>query len=126
MVDQEQSETFDRTIKLPIESTITNIDFPEPSASNLIGWNSAGDNLQNYPIVADVLIRGTFSNASLTAGTLTITHNFGLNPPYTVSTIITKNTGERISPDYTCYANTVIVDLSPWGTLTGTWGYEVV
>ncbi len=47
MVEQEQAETFDRTIKFPIESTTKDIDFPEPAASKLIGWNSVADGLEN-------------------------------------------------------------------------------
>jgi hypothetical protein len=126
MVEQEQSETFDRTIKFPVESTTTGIDFPEPAANNLVGWNSAGTNLQNYPLLDDAVLRGTFSNANLTTGTLVITHNRGLAAPYTVMVIIVKNTGEKINPSYTCYVNTVVVNLLPWGTLTGTWGYVVI
>jgi hypothetical protein len=71
-------------------------------------------------------LRGTFTNVNLTAGSLTITHNLALSVPFTIKVTITKNTGEVISPDYTCYTNTVVVNLLPWGTLTGTWGYEVV
>lgn len=126
MVDQEQSETFDRTVKFPVESTTTDIDFPEPSASHVIGWNALGTNLENLSITDSVLIRGTFTNANLTTGNLTITHNRALSSPFTVLVIIVKNTGEKIVPEYTCYTNTVVVNLLPWGTLTGTWGYIVL
>ena len=70
--------------------------------------------------------RGTFVNADLASGFLTITHNKGLSAPYTVALFVNKNTGEKINPPYVCYANTVVVDLNLWGTLTGTWGYVVI
>lgn len=70
-------------------------------------------------------VRGTFVNADLAAGYLTITHNKNLSAPYPVLVTIIKNTGVKINPDYICYANTVVVDLRLWGTLTGTWGYII-
>jgi len=126
MVDQEQTEILDRCIKFPVESTTKDIDLPEPVAANLIGWNAVGDGLKNYPLLDDSVIRGTFTNANLTSGYLTITHSRGLTPPYTVWVVIVKNTGEKINTGYVCYTNTVVVDLRAWGTLTGTWGYIVI
>ena len=71
-------------------------------------------------------VRGTFVNADLASGFLTITHNKALSAPYTVALFVNKNTGEKINPPYICYTNTVVVDLNLWGTLTGTWGYVVI
>jgi hypothetical protein len=71
-------------------------------------------------------VRGTFVNADLAAGYLTITHSKNLPAPYSAAVTVFKNTGVKINPDYVCYANTVVVDLRLWGTLTGTWGYIVI
>lgn len=48
LVEQELKETMDRTITFPITSPTTGIEFPEPEAENVIGWDSAGVALRNY------------------------------------------------------------------------------
>jgi len=69
-------------------------------------------------------IRGTFVDGDLTTGVLTITHNLGLSAPYPMSITIFDNTGLMIVPDdVTGSTNSHDVDLSSFGTLTGTWGY---
>jgi len=50
MVDQEQSETFNRCVKLPIESAYTDIILPEPETGKALKWNNAGDNLENSEV----------------------------------------------------------------------------
>lgn len=68
--------------------------------------------------------RGTFTNASLTAGVLTITHNLGLTTPFTMHVTVADNSQEVIIPDkVTFLTNTITVDLSSYGTITGTWGF---
>lgn len=47
MVDQQQQEELDRTVKFSEGSTSSNINFPEPSATKIIGWNDAGTALEN-------------------------------------------------------------------------------
>jgi hypothetical protein len=70
---------------------------------------------------------GTFTNASLTAGVLTINHTLGLSAPYAVSVSIFDNNAKQIIPDeVTGSANSVAVDLTSYGTLTGTWGYRYI
>ena len=71
--------------------------------------------------------RGTFTNSDLTGGVLTITHDKGLGAPYSVLIQIFTNEGKIIIPDeVTGLANTVRVDLTSWGAITGTWGYIYV
>jgi hypothetical protein len=70
--------------------------------------------------------RGTFDNGDLASGILTITHNLDLDAPYTMILILVKNTGVKFSPDYVCAANTITVDLSLWGVISGTWGYILI
>ncbi len=78
------------------------------------------------------LTRATFTNASLTAGVLTITHSAGLSAPYTVMVTIFDNNNQQIIPDsITGATNTVAVDLSSYvtaggGSITGTWGYGYI
>jgi hypothetical protein len=70
---------------------------------------------------------GTFDNGDLTAGVLTITHTLGLSAPYAVNLAVFDNTGKQILPDeVTGSANSVAVDLSSYGALTGTWGYRYI
>ena len=67
---------------------------------------------------------GTFTNASLTAGVLTITHNKGLSAPYTLMLKIFDNNSKEVYADVvTGLTNTITVDFTSYGTLTGTWGY---
>jgi len=70
---------------------------------------------------------GTFTNASLTAGVLTINHTLGLSAPYTLIVSIFDNAGKQIIPDeVTGSANSVAIDLTSYGVLTGTWGYRYI
>jgi len=72
-------------------------------------------------------IRGTFVNGDLVAGKLTVTHNFGLTAPYVVSVLIFNNSNEQIVPDGVVGAtNSVEIDLTSYGSLTGTYGYLVI
>jgi len=128
MVDQEQTETFDRSVKLPIESLYTDIFLPEPEAGKILAWdgNKTLSNIAITGITSEGVIRGTFTNANLSSGTLTIQHNKALTAPYGVLLEVFKNTGERIRPSIMCYANSVVVTLTPWGTLSGIWGYILI
>lgn len=68
--------------------------------------------------------RGTFTNANLSSGKLTITHNKGLSAPYTILIQIYDNNGKMILPDeITGSTNSVEIDLSSFGSISGTWGY---
>lgn len=71
------------------------------------------------------VVRGTFTNASLSAGVLTITHNAALASPYSPLVQIFNNSGVQIVPDQvnTLAANSFKVDLTSYGTLSGTWSY---
>jgi hypothetical protein len=71
--------------------------------------------------------RGTFENADLVAGKLTITHNKNLSAPYSAFIMIFNNSGRQILPDeITGSANAAEIDLSSYGLITGTWGYIYV
>lgn len=48
MIDQQQQDEIDRSVKFSETSTTTGINMPEPEADRLIGWNDAGTQLQNY------------------------------------------------------------------------------
>lgn len=70
---------------------------------------------------------GTFTNGDLSSGVLTLTHNKALSAPYAISVRIFDNNAKEIIPDtITGLTNTVTIDLTSYGTLTGTWGYEYV
>jgi len=65
-------------LQLPVTSAPTNVQLPQPTASNIIGWNENGDNLENYPLeeLATSLAFATFrydtftGNGSITQFTL--------------------------------------------------------
>lgn len=44
---QETAEDTGRTLKLPITSDLSDVEVPEPESNKLIGWNAAGDGLEN-------------------------------------------------------------------------------
>ena len=68
--------------------------------------------------------RGTFVNGDLSTGVLTITHSLGLSTPYTLLLVVADNSQKQIIPDeVTFLTNTITVDLTSYGTLSGTWGY---
>jgi hypothetical protein len=70
-------------------------------------------------------IVSTFTNADLTDGVLTITHNLDLDAPYPINALIFDNNSKQVLPDsVTGLANSVEIDLSSYGTITGTWGYS--
>ena len=68
----------------------------------------------------------TFDNTSLSAGVLTVTHNFGHQ--YPGMPIVTDNSGKMIVPDEVTFttANAFTVDLSSFGAITGTWRVVVL
>ena len=66
----------------------------------------------------------TFTNADLTAGILSVTHSLGTK---LVSVTVYDNESKQITPEITLIdVNSLIVDLSPWGTITGTWSIIVI
>jgi hypothetical protein len=68
---------------------------------------------------------GSFTNASLTAGVLTITHDLDNQWP---NAVIYDNNNRRIQPDEITgtSGNVVTVDLTTYGTITGTWRFTVI
>ena len=90
------------------------------SDSKLYKLDSAGNEEQ----VGAAATRATFTNASLSAGKLTITHSKALAAPYSIIIAIFDNNYKQIIPDeVTGSTNSVVVDLSSYGTISGTWGY---
>jgi hypothetical protein len=97
--------------------------------SGVTGGNGSSgySGLSGYSGNPYVPVRATFTNASLTAGVLTITHNLALSAPYSIWVVIFDNTYKQVYPDeITGATNTVAIDLTSFGTLTGTWGYAYV
>lgn len=67
----------------------------------------------------------SFTNANLVSGILTVTHNLNVSHPVVV---IYDNNSNEISPDEIIYVsvNSIQVDLSSFGTLSGTWYVRVI
>lgn len=68
--------------------------------------------------------RLSFTNATLAAGVLTVTHNLG---QLTQQVTVSDENDEVIGPDLITFVdvNTLSVDLSSFGTITGTWNVVV-
>jgi hypothetical protein len=71
------------------------------------------------------IYRTSFTNATLSAGVLTLTHSLGQQ--YCQVTIY-DNSGKRVLPDEETATSTsaAAIDLTSYGTLTGTWNAVVV
>ena len=68
--------------------------------------------------------RGTFTNTDLVAGILTVTHSKALTAPYSLVISVFNNNAKMVIPDdVTGLTNTFKIDLTSFGTITGTWGY---
>lgn len=80
------------------------------------------EDITNKPVTA---YGQAFDNSDLTAGQITITH--GLNEQYCVVALYDNN-GNTVTPDEITAVdvNTLTVDLSSWGAITGTWYARVV
>ena len=52
MLVQQTDEKHSRTPKFAVTSSTSDITFPEPSADEVIGWNAAGDDLENKTLSA--------------------------------------------------------------------------
>lgn len=53
---QDLQEQVDRSVLLRVTANVTGIDVPAPSAGQVLGWNAAGDNLQNYTPNSDAYL----------------------------------------------------------------------
>lgn len=138
MRDQQLQEQIDRAVLQDSASTIT-VTMPAPEDGLALVWDGVDGTLANSNLTgatgatgaagadgADgtIAVSGTFTNADLSTGVLTVTHNLSLSAPYSVNIVMFDNTGAQVIPDsITGSANSVAVDLSSYGTLTGTWGY---
>jgi len=75
-------------------------------------------------LTGSVIVKGTFVNADLSTGVLTVTHNLGLSAPYTVMVEVFDNSGNKVHPDeITGLTNSFTIDLTSYGTIVGNWGY---
>jgi hypothetical protein len=65
----------------------------------------------------------SFVNADLSTGVLTVTHSQGLSAGYTAIVQIVNNSGAVVIPDQinTFATNSFKVDLTSYGTISGTW-----
>lgn len=82
------------------------------------------DGQLRYSGVGATAFRQTFTQANLTAGSLTVTHNLNRD---SVLVQVIDNLNDAILPDNLRFAaNTVTVDLASFGAITGTWRVVVV
>lgn len=143
LISQEREEEVSRTAKVPISSSITDVVLPSPLDGYALVWSGSGGKIINSNLIGPsgstgaagangatgpsgssaLLTRASFTNGSLSAGILTITHSLGLSAPYTIVIWFADNNGKQVYPDLTFLTNTIQADFSNFGTLSGTWGY---
>lgn len=69
MRDQQLKDALDRALVLPVTATTSGGVVPSPEADKLLGWNSAGDALENKDIPTGTAIYSSITNTK--AGTAT-------------------------------------------------------
>jgi len=76
-------------------------------------------------LVVPSFYRASFTNASLVSNALTVAHNLGQQ---FVQVMVTDNTNAIVQPDNIVMTNSsnTTVDLTSFGTLTGTWNVVVI
>ena len=67
MIAQMHDEELGRAVKLPITSTLENIDFPVPGASSFVRWNAAGTALETATITATGVATATLAGSTRAA-----------------------------------------------------------
>jgi len=113
--DQDLSGKADKVIGTGLNGHIAELD----SNGNL---KDSGKSVSGIPNI----IRGTFINSDLAGGMLSITHSLNLSAPYSVFVAIFDSTNNQILPDAVIgFANSVNIDLSSFGALSGTYGYLI-
>ena len=123
--DAETAQTAAEAAQTAAETAQTNAETAETNAE------TAETNAETAQAAAEAaaasvptFTRATFDNGDLSTGVLTVTHSLGLSAPYSVRIEIFDNNGNLIIPDeVTGATNSVAIDLTSYGTLTGTWGY---
>ncbi|RLE37648.1 hypothetical protein DRJ17_06090, partial [Candidatus Woesearchaeota archaeon] len=95
-----------------------------PGNSKYYGTNDSGTT-GFYDLPASTAFLGSFVDGDLSSGILTITHNLGTQY---VSVVIVDDNDKLVMPDDVIMTSTTVVtvDLSSYGTLTGTWRYLVL
>lgn len=70
------------------------------------------------------IVRGNFTNAGLTAGSIALTH--GLNQQFVLCQVFDEN-NQLVQPDNITMTSTTVatIDLSSFGTIAGTWNYII-
>jgi hypothetical protein len=76
---------------------------------------------------ATFLTTGTFTNTDLVSGTLPIVDTAGLSTPFQRYIMVYENTGKVLFPDDIVLAsNSWYLDLTSYGTISGTWGWAQI
>lgn len=76
MLSQQQQEEINRSLKLNVSSTKTDLSLPEPVANNTLIWDKQGENLLNYDIIGENNKFKAEINAGLEAGLSDIQNQF--------------------------------------------------
>lgn len=105
------------------------------AADQFLMFDSAASNAPVYATASTVasaigavttsrIVRGTFTNAGLTAGSIALTHS--LNNQYVLCQIFDEN-NQLVQPDNITLTSTTVttVELSSFGTIAGTWNYVI-
>jgi hypothetical protein len=79
---QQLRELANRSLQLPVTSAPTNVQLPQPTASNIIGWNESGSNLENYPLdeLATSLAFATYRYDTFTGNGVTTQFTLSADP----------------------------------------------
>jgi hypothetical protein len=145
MRDQQLQEQLDRCVKVTAGSSTTPdelIDSLETAVAGAVAAKTAAETAETNAELAETnaeaaqaaaeaaaalvpsFVRGTFVDGDLSTGKLTVTHTKGLAAPYSCWVEVINGSAQKVIPDQITFAtNSFEIDLTSFGTITGTYGY---
>jgi hypothetical protein len=128
MMVQQLNENISRCITLSVSSSTTTdeyLEYLQDAIDDAQGYASDASDYADLALTRANAAQGTkytFEDADLSSGELTITHNLGLSAPYVLLAILVDNNNKVVTPDEITFGtDTMVIDLSSFGTISGTW-----
>jgi hypothetical protein len=114
---QQLRENVGRALQLPVTSTgALSVQLPQPSPNDLIGWDTSGNNLANYPLadLATALAYGNFRYDTFTGDGTTTQFTLSVDPA-TLGNLDVSIAGVVQVPvtDYTLVAGKLVFSSAP-------------
>jgi len=120
-------------VNYALPSTGNNLSFPDHAKLHrVVATNTSAPDksitINDSGVVHPTNNEGTFVDGDLSTGVLTVTHNLGLTTaPYILIVLVANNSNQKIEPDFITFStNSFTIDLTSYGTITGTYAYKFI